>query len=166
MMEIRHFISIFFSLFVLTSIFFTIILTFSVILYQSVKMAGIFIMLPLTMSDNQNPVFKTKILLKNYILASIYIFFLGILLYINIMIFEYIFYISTFFKLKVIFRINVIFIITVYKSASIYKKSIPEIFQELFICIFFSPFSHFSPFFYQDISIILFITTMLDIKYP
>lgn len=80
MMEIRHFISIFFSLFVLTSIFFTIILTFSVILYQSVKMAGIFIIFPLTMSDNQNPVFKSKILLKNYILASIYIFFLGILL--------------------------------------------------------------------------------------
>lgn len=103
MMEIRHFISIFFSLFVLTSIFFTIILTFSVILYQSVKMAGIFIMLPLTMSDNQNPVFKTKILLKNYILASIYIFFLGILLYINIMIFEYIesiFYIEKILKVK------------------------------------------------------------------
>ncbi|EEO40585.1 hypothetical protein FSCG_01298 [Fusobacterium vincentii 4_1_13] len=100
MMEIRHFISIFFSLFVLTSIFFTIILTFSVILYQSVKMAGIFIMLPLTMSDNQNPVFKTKILLKNYILASIYIFFLGILLYINIMIFEYIFYIEKILKFK------------------------------------------------------------------
>ena len=100
MMEIRYFISIFFSLFVLTSIFFTIILTFSVILYQSVKMAGIFIMLPLTMSDNQNPVFKTKILLKNYILASIYIFFLGILLYINIMIFEYIFYIEKILKFK------------------------------------------------------------------
>ena len=100
MMKIRHFISIFFSLFVLTSIFFTIILTFSVILYQSVKMAGIFIMLPLTMSDNQNPVFKTKILLKNYILASIYIFFLGILLYINIMIFEYIFYIEKILKFK------------------------------------------------------------------
>ena len=100
MMEIRHFISIFFSLFVLTSIFFTIILTFSVILYQSVKMAGIFIMLPLTMSDNQNPVFKTKILLKNYILASIYIFFLGILLYINIMIFEYIFYIEKILRFK------------------------------------------------------------------
>lgn len=100
MMEIRHFISIFFSLFVLTSIFFTIILTFSVILYQSVKMAGIFIIFPLTMSDNQNPVFKSKILLKNYILASIYIFFLGILLYINIMIFEYIFYIEKILKFK------------------------------------------------------------------
>lgn len=97
MMEIRHFISIFFSLFVLTSIFFTIILTFSVILYQSVKMVGIF---PLTMLDNQNPVFKSKILLKNYILASIYIFFLGILLYINIMIFEYIFYIEKILKFK------------------------------------------------------------------
>ena len=57
-------------------------------------------MLPLTMSDNQNPVFKTKILLKNYILASIYIFFLGILLYINIMIFEYIFYIEKILKFK------------------------------------------------------------------
>lgn len=100
MMEIRHFISIFFSLFVLTSIFFTIILTFSVILYQSVKMVGIFIIFPLTMSDNQNPVFKSKILLKNYILASIYIFFLGILLYINIMIFEYIFYIEKILKFK------------------------------------------------------------------
>ena len=100
MMEIRHFISIFFSLFVLTSIFFTIILTFSVILYQSVKMAGIFIIFPLTMLDNQNPVFKSKILLKNYILASIYIFFLGILLYINIMIFEYIFYIEKILKFK------------------------------------------------------------------
>ena len=100
MMEIRHFISIFFSLFVLTSIFFTIILTFSVILYQSVKMAGIFIIFPLTMSDNHNPVFKSKILLKNYILASIYIFFLGILLYINIMIFEYIFYIEKILKFK------------------------------------------------------------------
>lgn len=100
MMEIHHFISIFFSLFVLTSIFFTIILTFSVILYQSVKMAGIFIIFPLTMSDNQNPVFKSKILLKNYILASIYIFFLGILLYINIMIFEYIFYIEKILKFK------------------------------------------------------------------
>lgn len=100
MMEIRHFISIFFSLFVLTSIFFAIILTFSVILYQSVKMAGIFIMLPFTMSDNQNPVFKTKILLKNYILASIYIFFLGILLYTNMMIFEYIFYIEKILKFK------------------------------------------------------------------
>ena len=100
MMEIRHFISIFFSLFVLTSIFFTIILTFSVILYQSVKMGGIFIIFPLTMSDNQNPVFKSKILLKNYILASIYIFFLGILLYINIMIFEYIFYIEKILKFK------------------------------------------------------------------
>ena len=101
MMEIRHFISIFFSLFVLTSIFFTIILTFSVILYQSVKMVGIFIIFPLTMSDNQNPVFKSKILLKNYILASIYIFFLGILLYINIMIFEYIFYIEKILKLGI-----------------------------------------------------------------
>ena len=100
MMEIRYFISIFFSLFVLTSIFFTIILTFSVILYQSVKMGGIFIIFPLTMSDNQNPVFKSKILLKNYILASIYIFFLGILLYINIMIFEYIFYIEKILKFK------------------------------------------------------------------
>ena len=100
MMGIRHFISIFFSLFVLTSIFFTIILTFSVILYQSVKMAGIFIIFPLTMLDNQNPVFKSKILLKNYILASIYIFFLGILLYINIMIFEYIFYIEKILKFK------------------------------------------------------------------
>lgn len=100
MMEIRHFISIFFSLFVLTSIFFTIILTFSVILYQSVKMVGIFIIFPLTMLDNQNPVFKSKILLKNYILASIYIFFLGILLYINIMIFEYIFYIEKILKFK------------------------------------------------------------------
>ena len=100
MMEIRHFISIFFSLFVLTSIFFTIILTFSVTLYQFVKMAGIFIIFPLTMSDNQNPVFKPKILLKNYILASIYIFFLGILLYINIMIFEYIFYIEKILKFK------------------------------------------------------------------
>ena len=52
------------------------------------------------MSDNQNPVFKSKILLKNYILASIYIFFLGILLYINIMIFEYIFYIEKILKFK------------------------------------------------------------------
>ena len=103
MMEISHFISTFFSLFVLTSIFFTIILTFSVILYQFVKMAEIFIIFPLTMSDNQNPVFKPKILLKNYILASIYIFFLGILLYINIMIFEYvesIFYIEKILKVK------------------------------------------------------------------
>ena len=63
-------------------------------------MAGIFIIFPLTMLDNQNPVFKSKILLKNYILASIYIFFLGILLYINIMIFEYIFYIEKILKFK------------------------------------------------------------------
>ena len=100
MVAISHFISLFCNLFLFGSIFFVIILNFSVILYQSVKMAGIFIMLPLTMSDNQNPVFKTKILLKNYILASIYIFFLGILLYINIMIFEYIFYIEKILKFK------------------------------------------------------------------
>ena len=101
MMEISHFISIFFSLFVLASIFFTIILTFSVILYQFVTMAGIFTMFLLTTLDNQNPVFKIKILLKNFILASIYIFFLGILLYISIMIFEYvesIFYIEKILK--------------------------------------------------------------------
>ena len=93
-------ISRFFILFVLNSFFFSILLTFSVTLYQFVKMAGIFIIFPLTMSDNQNPVFKPKILLKNYILASIYIFFLGILLYINIMIFEYIFYIEKILKFK------------------------------------------------------------------
>ncbi|WP_340221972.1 hypothetical protein LDK25_05920 [Fusobacterium nucleatum] len=113
-MVISHFISIFSSLFLLTSILFAIILTFSAILYQFVKIAGIFTMFLLTTLDNQNPVFKIKILLKNFILASIYIFFLGILLYINIMIFEYvesIFYIGKILKVKEIIIAIIIAII-------------------------------------------------------
>ena len=90
MMAISHFISIFSSLFVLINILFAIILTFSVILYQSVKIARIFTIFFLMTLNNQNSVFKIKILFKNFILASIYIFFLRIYLYINIMIFEYI----------------------------------------------------------------------------
>lgn len=101
MIAISHFISLFCNLFLFASIFFVIILTFSVILYQCIKIAGIFLIFLII--DNQNTIFKRKFLFKNFILALVYLFFLRIFLSLNIIGIKYV---ETILEMEIILKVK------------------------------------------------------------
>lgn len=101
MIAISHFISSFCNLFLFASIFFVIILTFSVILYQCIKIVGIFLIFLII--DNQNTIFKRKFLFKNFILALVYLFFLGIFLSLNIIGIKYV---ETILEMEIILKVK------------------------------------------------------------
>lgn len=101
MIAISHFISLFCNLFLFASIFFVIILTFSVILYQCIKIVGIFLIFPII--DNQNIIFKRKFLFKNFILALVYLFFLRIFLSLNIIGIKYV---ETILEMEIILKVK------------------------------------------------------------
>lgn len=101
MIAISHFISLFCNLFLFASIFFVIILTFSVILYQYIKIVGIFLIFLII--DNQNTIFKRKFLFKNFILALVYLFFLTIFLSLNIIGIKYV---ETILEMEIILKVK------------------------------------------------------------
>ncbi|MFZ8015330.1 hypothetical protein ACO1GV_05715 [Fusobacterium watanabei] len=101
MIAISHFISSFCNLFLFASIFFVIILTFSVILYQCIKIVGIFLIFLII--DNQNTIFKRKFLFKNFILALVYLFFLSIFLSLNIIGIKYV---ETILEMEIILKVK------------------------------------------------------------
>lgn len=104
MIAISHFISLFCNLFLFASIFFVIILTFSVILYQCIKIVGIFLIFPIIIIiDNQNTIFKRKFLFKNFILALVYLFFLTIFLSLNIIGIKYV---ETILEMEIILKVK------------------------------------------------------------